>query len=243
MRVFVAPGRIAFRVPIDGQVPVRKRQRIFRHRLLHQAETFLELAFVNRHFAESVQRHGARKRIGRHVEDRFETRAGFVPGADVMPIVLGEIAQRSRVGGIHPVRLLIKFFRRDVMRIHLGDQAAAHRTDDQSALAQLEDWCGRNAGDVRDAEALQLLRRLFRFLRKQAFLFEHCLVHADGAVFVTGFCFTGGFFHLAVEGGFALLHLAVEQFFHRGNFELATLVLEFAHRRAIGIGEHRHRQL
>ena len=87
-----------------------------------------------------------------------------------------------------------------------------------------------------------MLRRLFRFLRKQTFLVEHRLVNTNSAVLVAGFRLTGRLFHLAVEGAFALLHFRVEQLFHVDNFELAICILDFADRRPIGTCQYCDRQ-
>ena len=56
LRVLVTLDRIAFGIPIDREVAIRQSQRILGDGLLHQGQSFFELAIVNRHLAEAVQR-------------------------------------------------------------------------------------------------------------------------------------------------------------------------------------------
>jgi len=58
-RVFIGLYLIAFRVPVDGQVAVSQRQRKLLGLSFHQVQAFFEVAFMDRHLAQSMQRHGA----------------------------------------------------------------------------------------------------------------------------------------------------------------------------------------
>ncbi len=243
LRVRVALDRIAFGVPVHGKVAIRERQRKFFDCAFHQREAFLKLAIVNRHLAEPVQRDRARKRIRGHIQDRFKCRARFVPGADVVAIIFAEVAQRSWVRRIHQVGFRVQLVSEDILRIRFRKQTAPHRRFDQSTLARLEYRSRRHAGDLTGAEILELLGGFLGLLRKQTFLIKHGAVNLDRRILVAGFHFVGRIFQLAVEGAFALLHLALDNLFHVGDFKLAVCVLDFAHRRALSSGQNSNRQL
>ena len=160
-----------------------------------------------------------------------------------MTIVFAEIAQRGRVRWIHQVGLRVQFVSRYVLRIHFRNQTTPHRRFDQSALPRLEYRSRRNAGDLAGAEILQFLCGFLGFLRKQTLLIEHGAINLDRRILVAGFHFLGSIFQLPVERAFALLHLALDDLFHVGDFELAVCVLDFAHRRAISSGQNSNRKL
>src|SRR5207253_11489132 len=133
--------------------------------------------------------HRTRKWISRHVRYRFEDLTGSIPVADIVTIILAEIPQRSWIGRIHQVSLLVQIGCAGIPRVHLSNQAAPHRLLNQRALTTLEDRTRGNARYIINAEVLQLLRRFLGFLLKEAFLIEQGLRTIDRAIFITGFDF------------------------------------------------------
>src|ERR1041384_2149914 len=96
---------IALRVPIHRQIPICYCYRKRGDRLLHQRQTFLELAFVNRDLPKAMERNSSRNRISRHVENLVEDNLCFVPIAEMMPVEFTQIPERSWIGWIHAMRL------------------------------------------------------------------------------------------------------------------------------------------
>src|SRR6185369_7186027 len=206
LRVSAALFQIAFRIPIDREIAIGERQRILRYRLLHQGQSFFELAVMNRHLAESVKRDSSRDRIRRHVEDRVEGRSCFVPLARVMSINFTEVTKRSRVSWIHQMRLLVQPFGSYVFLSSLSDQTSAHHRFNSCAHDAIENWRRRDAADLVDTKLLQLLRGIFRFLWEQTLLFGDGLEQSDRAVVVAGLNLLLRTLQTRVERRLALFH-------------------------------------
>src|SRR5215213_11919815 len=113
--------------------------------MLHQRQALLKLAVVNRHLAESVQSNGTSGSIRRHIENRVESRAGFVPLASVMSINFTEVSQRRRIGRVHPMSSLVETFSSDVALSDLCTQTLSHHSFDLRTLHAIEDRRVRNA--------------------------------------------------------------------------------------------------
>src|SRR6266498_278341 len=99
-----------------------------------------------------MQGDSARKWIGGHIKDLIECCPRSVPVADVVTIQLAQITQWSRVSRVHELRLVIKFFCRQIAGVVFGTEAATHGQFDLSALARVKNRRGkyRSLGYARD---------------------------------------------------------------------------------------------
>ena len=90
LHVAVGLVEIVLRVPVDGQVAIGHRQRILLDRLVEHGDAAAELAAVDGHLAETVERDRARQAVGRPLEDRLEDLGRADPVAGPMAMGLSE---------------------------------------------------------------------------------------------------------------------------------------------------------
>src|SRR5579871_606207 len=102
-----------------------------------------------------------------------------------MAIELAEIAQRSRISGVHYMGLGVQRFSGLVLLIHFGGKSMLHHAFNVRALRTIHDWSVKYIARF-DAELLQLLRCLFRLAGEKALLLHHCFEERDCAFFVPG---------------------------------------------------------
>ena len=159
-----------------------------------------------------------------------------------MAIVFAEKTQRRRISRIHQVRPQVKLVGRDILCVQFRKQPLLHRAFNDCALTALENRRREDAGDIGDAQLLQLFRGIIRLFLEQALLVDYRLVDRNRAVLVTGFHFVGGIFQLATNRGLALLHLGVDQLLDIGDFQLAVGVFDFVDGRAVSFRQDRHWQ-
>src|SRR5689334_2167006 len=66
LRVTVGLCKLAFRIPVDSQIPIRQSCRINLDRSFHQRQTLSEIAVMDRHLPEAMQGYRGRQRIALH---------------------------------------------------------------------------------------------------------------------------------------------------------------------------------
>src|SRR5450631_2002205 len=124
--------------------------------------------------------------IGWHCQDCVKGLPGLIPIAGVMAIKFTQVSQRSGIGWVHAVGFCIERLGLLVVRRVLGLQALLHSVLDLGALGAIEDRRIGNFSYIIRAQLLQFLGGVFRFLRKEAFLFQHGAVNGDGAGAIAG---------------------------------------------------------
>ncbi len=244
LRVSITLDQVAFGVPVDREISICERQRKLLHWLFHQLQTFLKLAVVNRHLAESMQRNCTRNSICRHVENHVERRSCLVPLACVVPVQLTEITKRSRIRGIHQVRFFVESLSSDIPFGNLSDQAIAQRRFNARTESSIKNRRGWNTANL-FPELLQLLLSILCFFREQTFFFGDWLEQRDRSRIIARFYLLLRTLYRSVQRRLALFHFAFDDFLNVLNFELPPCVFDFLNRLAIRRGQHsdRHRRI
>jgi len=234
---------LALGAPVDRQVAVGERQRIGAQRILEHSEALGEVAGVDRHLAEAVQRHRAGERIGVHRQDLLEGLVCLPPVADVVAVQLAQVAQRDRIARIGPSRFVVILLRVGEVQLVFSREALGEGGQDRLLgrrapvrFRKSETFLVRHGL----AELLELLGGFLRGLLGEAALLPDLGIEGDGAVLVPMVRLGAGGVEEAVGVLFAPLDAVLHHLLDLVLAERpAVLALHPRHLGAVG-GEHQH---